>query len=194
MLDANLIDMTDLDGTLVFRSNSRHSLTRIMCGQVNYEIVYQRLFMTSPFIKRFVKGSRTKCFVKQSNKDLPFLVLRVRLTRIRLILISWNRVTGFRLILISWHRVTEFRLTLISWNRVTEFRLTLISWNRVTEFRLTLIPRVRLSELHFVISEVNDLSDAAWNTRQGIKPGNKLPRDPETFRGVLQGLNKASAF
>ena len=165
MLDANLIDMTDLDGTLVFRSNSRHSLTRIMCGQVNYEIVYQRLFMTSPFIKRFVKGSRTKCFVKQSNKDLPFLVLRVRLTRIRLILISWTRVT--------------------------EFRLTLFSWNRVTELRLTLFPRVRLSETHF---EVSDLSDAAWNARQGVKPGNKLPRDPETSRGVLQGLNKASVF
>jgi len=64
----------------------------------------------------------------------------------------------------------------------------------VTEFRLTLIPRVRLSEIHFVISEVNNLSDAAWNARQGIKPGNKLPRDPETSSGVLQGLNKASAF
>ena len=96
--------------------------------------------------------------------------------------------------MVLWGRVTRIRLTLISWNRVREFRLTLISWNRVTEFRLTLIPLVRLPELHFVISEVNDLSDAAWNARQGIKPGNKLPRDPETSRGVLQGLNKASAF
>ena len=103
-------------------------------------------------------------------------------------------MTRIGLILVLRVRVTRIRLTLISWNRVTELRLTLISWNRVTELRLTLIPRVRLSELHFVISEVNDLSDAAWNTRQGIKPGNKLPRDPETFRGVLQGLNKASAF
>ena len=91
-------------------------------------------------------------------------------------------------------RVTRIRLTLISWNRVREFHLTLISWNRVTEFRLTLIPLVRLSELHFVISEVNYLSYAAWNARQGIKPANKLPRDPETSRGMLQGLNKASAF
>ena len=78
--------------------------------------------------------------------------------------------------------------------RVTRIRLILISWNRVTELRLTLIPRVRLSEIHFVISEVNDLSDAAWNAHQGIKPGKRLPRDPETSRGVLQGLNKASAF
>jgi len=77
---------------------------------------------------------------------------------------------------------------------VTKLRLTLISLNRVTELRLTLIPQVRLSKIHFVISEVNDLSDAAWNARQGIKPGNKLPRDPETSRGVLQGLNKALAF
>ena len=90
--------------------------------------------------------------------------------------------------------MTEVYLTFILRGRVTEIRLILISWNRVIEFRLTLIPRVRLSEIHFVISEVDDLSDAAWNARQGINPGNKLPRDPETSRGVLQGLNKASAF
>jgi len=53
------------------------------------------------------------------------------------------------------------------------------------------VSTVRLSETHL---EVSDLSDAAWNTRQGVKPGNKLLRGPETSRGVLQGLNKASAF
>ena len=62
MLDGKLIAMTDLDGTLVFRGNSRHSLTGIMCGQVNYEIVYQRLCMTSPFIKQFVGGVPDKMF------------------------------------------------------------------------------------------------------------------------------------
>jgi len=56
MLDAILIGMTDVDGTLVFRSDSRHSLTGIMCGQFNHEIVYQRLFVTSPFIKPFARG------------------------------------------------------------------------------------------------------------------------------------------
>jgi len=106
-------------------------------------------------------------------------------------LVLRGKVTRIRLILISWTRVTELRLTLFSWNRATELRLTLFSWNRVTELHLTLFPRVRLSETHF---EVSDLSDAAWNARQGVKPGNKLPRDPETSRGVLQGLNKASAF
>jgi len=83
------------------------------------------------------------------------------------------------------------RHILISWDRATELRLTLLSWNRATELRFSLFPRVRLSETHL---EVSDLSDAAWNARQGVKPGNKLPRDPETSRGVLQGLNKASAF
>ena len=71
MLEMILIGMTGLDGTLVFRSDSRHSLTGIVCGQFNHKIVYQRLFVTSPFIKQFVEGGpRQKYFVKQGNKDL----------------------------------------------------------------------------------------------------------------------------
>jgi len=111
--------------------------------------------------------------------------------------IHWN-ASRFREI--EWQtfilrgRLTEIRLALVLRSNMTRIRLILISWNRVTELHLTLIPRVRLSEIHFVISEVNDLSDAAWNARQVIKPGNKLPRDPETSRGVLQGLKKSSAF
>ena len=71
MLEMILIGMTGLDGTLVFRSDSRHSLTEIVCGQFNHKIVYQRLFVTSPFIKQFVEGGpRQKYFVKQGNKDL----------------------------------------------------------------------------------------------------------------------------
>ena len=105
-----------------------------------------------------------------------------------------GRLTEIRLALVLLSSMTRLHLTLFSWNRATELRLTLLSRNRATELRLTLFSRVRLSETHFVISEVSDLSDAAWNARQGIKPGSKLPRDPETSRGVLQGLNKASAF
>jgi len=89
MLNANLIDMTDLDGTLVFRSNSRYSLTGITCGQGNYEIVYQRLFMTSPYIKQFVKGGPGQN------------VSGSRVARICLILVLWGRVTRIRHILIS---------------------------------------------------------------------------------------------
>ena len=166
MLDAILIGMTDVDGTLAFRSDLWHSLTGIMCGQFNHEIVYHRLFVTSPFMKQFVRG------VPDKN-------------------VSWSRVIRICLILVLRGKVTRIRLILISWTRVTEFRLTLFSWNRATELRLTLFPRVRLSETYF---EVSDLSDAAWNARQGVKPGNKLPRDLETSRGVLQGLNKALAF
>ena len=62
MLDAILIGMTDVEGTLVFRSDWRHSLIGIMCGQFNHEIVYQRLFMTSQFIKPFVRGVPDKMF------------------------------------------------------------------------------------------------------------------------------------
>ena len=62
MLDVILIGMTDVDGTLVFRSDLRHGLTGIMCGQFNHEIVYHRLYVTSPFMKQFVRGSRTKMF------------------------------------------------------------------------------------------------------------------------------------
>jgi len=70
MLEMILIGMTGLDGTLVFRSDSRHSLTGIMCGQFNHKIVYQRLFVTSPFIKQFVDGvPDKKWFAKQGNRD-----------------------------------------------------------------------------------------------------------------------------
>jgi len=72
MLDVILIGMTDVDGTLVFRSDLRHSLIGIMCGQFNHEIVYHRLFVTSPFMSNLLGGPRQKCFVKQSNKDLPY--------------------------------------------------------------------------------------------------------------------------
>jgi len=51
-----LIGMTGIDGTLVFRRDLRHLLTVIMCGQFNHEIVYHRLFVTSPFMKQCVKG------------------------------------------------------------------------------------------------------------------------------------------
>ena len=69
-----LIDIVCLDGTLVFRSDLRHSLTVIICGQFNHEIVYHRLFVTSPFMRQCVRG------VPDRN-------------------ISWSRVTRIYLIL-----------------------------------------------------------------------------------------------
>jgi len=51
-----LIDIVGLDVTLVFRSDLLHSLTVIICGQFNHEIVYHRLFVTNSFIKQFVRG------------------------------------------------------------------------------------------------------------------------------------------
>jgi len=111
MLDVILIGMTDVDGTLVFRSDLRHSLTGIMCGQFNHEIVYHRLFVTSPFMKQFVRG------VPDKN-------------------VSWSRVTRICLILVLRGKMTEIRHILISWDRATKRRLTLFSWNRATDFAL----------------------------------------------------------
>jgi len=60
--------------------------------------------------------------------------------------------------------------------------LILISWNRATELRLTLIPRVRLSELHFVISEVNDLSDAALERTSRDQARQQVASRPRDFQ------------
>jgi len=141
MLERILIGMTGIDGTLVFRSDLRHSLTVIMCGQFNHEIVYHRLFVTSPFMKQFVRGL--------PDRNISWS----RVTRIYLILVSWDNMTGIHHILISWDRATELCLILFSWNRATELRLILFSWNRATELRLMLFPRVRLSEIHLEFSD-----------------------------------------
>ena len=66
--------------------------------------------------------------------------------------------------------------------RVTMICLILISWNRATELRLTLIPRVRLSELHFGISEVNDLSDAALERTSRDQARQQVASRPRDFQ------------
>jgi len=69
---------------------------------------------------------------------------------------------------------------------VTELRVEF-----VTELRVEFVSRGRLSETYFI---VNDQSKATWNARQRIKLSSTLPRDHKTSSGVLQELNKASAF
>jgi len=87
--------------------------------------------------------------------------------------------------------VSALHLELVSQDKVAELHLEFVSRDKVTELHLEFVSRGRLSETYFV---VNDQSQATWNTRQRIKPGSTLPRDPKTSSGTLQELNKASAF
>jgi len=76
-----------------FRSDLRHSLTMIMCGQFNHEIIYHRLLVTGPFMEQFVRG------VPDRN-------------------VSWNRVT--RIYLIYGFTGKQWQKFVIFWLHGTE--------------------------------------------------------------------------
>jgi len=112
-------------------------------------------------------------------------------TGIKTKLFLWNRATRIYLILILHDNVLEFYITLGLRSRVSELRLTLVLRNRVSELRLTLFSRVRLSEIHL---EVNDLSEAAWGVRQGVKPLCKLKTILLSFLGWITHANVQVAY
>ena len=161
-----LIDIASLDGTLVFRSDLRHSLTVIICGQFNHEIVYHRLLVTSPFMKQCVRE------VPDRN-------------------ISWSRITSIYLIygFTGW----KWQKFVIFWFHGSERQSFALFCFRETERQNFALRCFHGSDCQrFTLKSVTSLMWLGALVKGSSQAPSALrPRD---FQGSTTRTEKASAF